>query len=436
MILRFRVQNFRCFGDEFELSLLSPKFNTNVPKAGSSWSDVTERVAAIYGPNAAGKSTVIEAINALARALAKSSSGVLYQPSLANPGPTGATSYEVDFVADDIRYVYEVQVESWGIAYEALVSFPKGSRRELFTRTLESAEAEPDFKKGDSLTGPVQEVWRLTKPRALFLANALRYGHRTLRPVAQALLTKVGIDYVSFRDRQDQQVLLRVIMEMIAGADEQVDLVRALVRSADLGIERVEVRSEEVPEKVRNSVLRVLEVLKEGESIEEEEVPRIRDVLTFIHTGSDGTEFELPVSRESSGTITWLTTAWHALDALRRGSVLLIDELDASLHPELARYIVQLFKSEHSNVRGAQLIFTSHDPSLLGNAPTKLLEPRNVWFVEKDDHGSSELYSQAEFDNRNGNNTEKRYLAGQFGAVPEIDDRLLMEFVTDRGPQE
>ncbi len=136
-----------------------------------------------------------------------------------------------------------------------------------------------------------------------------------------------------------------------------------------------------------------------------------------------------PAKLQSSGTVTWLTTAWHALQALRNGSVLLVDELDASLHPDLARYIVGLFQNEHLNVLGAQLIFTTHDVSLLGNSPTRLLEPRNVWFVEKDANGDSEVYSMDQFDNRPGNNSERRYMAGKFGAVPEIDDALLLWYL-------
>lgn len=109
--------------------------------------------------------------------------------------------------------------------------------------------------------------------------------------------------------------------------------------------------------------------------------------------------------------------------------MLLVDELDASLHPEMVRYIVELFQSEEINSRGAQLIFTTHDVSLLGNAPTRLLEPSSVWFVEKDRSGVSELFSLDEFDQRSGNNNQRRYLAGQFGALPQVDESLLLRHV-------
>ena len=222
-------------------------------------------------------------------------------------------------------------------------------------------------------------------------------------------------------------------MEMIAGSEAQIDLVKALVKSADLGVERIEVREEEIPVKVRERVWRIMQALTDGdEGMPDDAVPQLRDAIVFVHRAEGGEEFELSVKQQSAGTIVWLTTAWHALDALRRGAVLLVDELDASLHPELARYIVELFLNPQLNSRGAQLIFTTHDVSLLGNAPTRLLEPRNVWFVDKNDCGVSELYSLDDFDNRKGNNSERRYMAGQFGAVPDIDDSLLVTFIAEQ----
>lgn len=91
---------------------------------------------------------------------------------------------------------------------------------------------------------------------------------------------------------------------------------------------------------------------------------------------------------------------------------------------------MELFINSEMNTRGAQLIFSSHDTTLLNNSPVRLLDPRQVWFAEKDASGISELFSLDDFDNRAGNNNERRYLAGAFGAVPNIDDRLLQTFLS------
>lgn len=428
MILKFAVTNFRSFAGTAELNLTAPSLRTNTPRAGQTWLEVTDRVAAIYGANAAGKTTVLDAINALAHSIRSPGSGRFFQPHAGAVESDPCTSYEVDFVADGVRYHYSVCAASWGIKHEELRSFPKGSSRLLFVRTRESSDAEVSFNPGASLTGPTAEVWRITKPSMLFLATAHRFGHDRLAPIARALLAGVGIDHLSFRERQDHDVLERVVMEMVAAPESQVDLVKALVQAADLGIESMEVRTQEIPADVRAKIERVLRALEDGDD-DSADVPSLRDVVIFRHRGLDGEEFELPVHQESSGTITWLTTAWHALDALKNGTVLLVDELDASLHPMLARYVVELFLSRSLNNRGAQLIFSSHDVSLLGNSPTRLFNSRQVWFVEKDEVGASEMFSQDEFENRRGNNSERRYLAGAFGAVPNIDDRLLQDYL-------
>ena len=436
MLLSFAFRNFRSFDERAELVLTSPALRTNLPRGGQSWADVTERVAAIYGPNASGKSTVLDAITALSEAIKNPGGGRIYQPSLSGPSDDEIVSYEVDFVARGVRHRYEVAAGPVGIVRESLHAYPKAAARLLFLRTQPEEGPQIEVRAGDSLTGPTAEVRRVTKPTMLFLATAHRYGHPALAPVASALLAGVGIDHLAFRDRQDEEVMQRVVMEMVAAPDAQVDLLKALVQTADLGVESVEVRSEEVSEEARARILRVLKALDDGEEVTEDQVPKLRDVVAFQHRAEDGRLFELPMSWESSGTISWLTTAWHGLDALRQGTVLLIDELDASLHPELARYLVALFMSRDLNPHGAQLIFTTHDVSLLGNSPTRLLEPQHVWFVEKSEGGSSELFSQAEFDNRPGNNSERRYLAGKFGAVPDIDDSLLLRFISRSDPRE
>ena len=433
VLLSFTVRNFRSFADEVELSLASAALKTTVPRKGQTWIDATERVAAVYGPNAAGKTTLLDAMYALSTAVRTPGDRSIYQPSHSRHSDKPTTDYEVEFVAEEVLFRYSVSVASWGIARETLTSYPKSAPRVLFMREQDSPDAEMTFVKGKSLTGPTAEVKRITTSKMLFLATAHRYGHSALAPIARALVAGIGIEHISFRERHDEEVLKRVMMEMIAGSETQIDLVKALVKSADLGVERIEVREEKIPAKVQERVRRIMQALTDGdEGMPDDAVPQLRDAIVFVHRAEGGEEFELSVKQQSAGTIVWLTTAWHALDALRRGAVLLVDELDASLHPELVRYIVELFLNPQLNSRGAQLIFTTHDVSLLGNAPTRLLEPRNVWFVDKNDCGVSELYSLDDFDHRKGNNSERRYMAGQFGAVPDIDDSLLVTFIAEQ----
>lgn len=432
MLLYFTVRNFRSFRDEAELSMTSAAMRTNIPKAGQAWIDCTVRVAAIFGGNAAGKTTVVEALAVLARAIRKPGAGGIRDPYLWSPEDE-PTSFSVGFVVDGVRYDYSLSAMSWGITREVLYASPKGSRRLIFERTQESRDGEVALRKGASLTGPTSEVHRLTRSRMLFLAVANKYGHPVLAGIASGLLLGSGISSVSFRQAQDGAVVQRVILEMLKRPETEDEHVRAVLQVADLGISSVQVKSEEIPKDVQAKIRRLLEALEDGEVGEDDEinVPQISEIAMFSHVGPDGAVRQLPLHKQSSGTLTWLTLSWHALQALQAGSVLLVDEIDASLHATLVRTLVSMFSDPALNPRGAQLIFTTHDVALLGNSPTKLLAPQTVWFVEKGDDGASVLYCLDDFENRPGNNSERRYLAGQFGAIPNMDGTLLFRYLAE-----
>lgn len=427
MLLSFTVENFRSYTEATTLTMT--RLKTVTPRPGSSWLDVTERVAAIYGANASGKTNLLDAIQALSLALRSPGAPVLWQPNAV--APEHPVVYSIDFLADGIRHSYELEAAPWGISREALHSYPKGSRRLVFQRTQREAKEAAQLEKGASLTGPTAAVWDITKPksRSLLLATARKYGHKILAPVADALTASLGINFITFRDRQDEYVLRRTLYEMLDDPG-QTDLVSALLRAADVGIRGIKIDSKELPPEVVQRLQRLIEAFREDDEPLPELPPNTHDVISFLHEDEDGKTFPLPIRRESAGTLTWLTTAWHTLNALRHGTLLLVDELDASLHPGLARYLVQLFLDSQTNPLGAQLIFTTHDVSLLGNSPTRLLEPRQVWFAEKDRSGRSELFCLDDFDNRVQNNNELRYLAGKFGAVPVIDETPLLSFIS------
>ncbi|WP_175956411.1 ATP/GTP-binding protein [Schaalia sp. Marseille-Q2122] len=442
MLLSFSVSGFRSFAEEATLDLTRRSFKTNVPREGQTWADCVEPIAAIYGPNASGKTTLIQAMDSLARALSspEQSTTLLYQPCAAIEEPERRTSYDVDFVAEEVRYRYRVEVRQWGVSFEGLYAYPRGTARTLFERTQESEGAEMSFTKGPSLKGPSSEVLKLTTSRVLFLALAFRYEHSMLAPVASALASGAGVRQVSFREAADVELLLPLFEEMVKAPEKQRDLVTAVLKAGDLGIEKIDVRRAmdigkaspdlKSTDGLWRSFVSTAPFVAAAVANYAQALSAPREKVFFTHCGKDGQSFELPLSAESSGTLTWLTIVWHALTTLRSGGVLLVDELDASLHPGLVRYIVELFASERTNLKSAQLIFTTHDVTLLGNAPARLLAPQNVWFVEKDDAGLSELFSLADFDNRVGNNSERRYMAGQFGAVPDVDDALLYDFLT------
>lgn len=126
--------------------------------------DVTERIAAIYGPNAAGKSTVLDAMLTLSLAIRSPGSAIIRQPSLCGNDGDALVQFDVEFIAARVRYRYEVAAAPWGIERETLSSYPKGSERVLFTRTSPVDKPGVEVKAESSPTGPTLEVRRVTKP--------------------------------------------------------------------------------------------------------------------------------------------------------------------------------------------------------------------------------------------------------------------------------
>ena len=178
MLLTFSVANFRCFTDEAVLDLVRPSLKTLTPKPGSSWIQETQRVAAIYGANASGKSTLLDALETLHRAIS-GERGILYQPDRFRPDVTEPTTYRLEFTADDRRFSYTVKAEPWGISSEEL--WEVGARwKKVFSRGQASADAPLDVSTSSSLRGPNREVKKLTGVDDLFLGVAFRYRHESL----------------------------------------------------------------------------------------------------------------------------------------------------------------------------------------------------------------------------------------------------------------
>lgn len=422
MILDFSVENYRSIDQEAIFSFVKPGLKTNVPTAPQTWSDVTSKVAAVFGPNAAGKTTLLRGFADLSAAVL-SPGRRLYSPNkLTNDGESKAVSYCVNFTHKDTRYEYQVRAEAWGISWEALYSYPTGSKRTIFERTQTEEQELPDIKAGSTLKGPTQQVRKITRINHLFLAVAHKFSHTMLSEISDGVRLGRASDIIMHSENVLRSNLAWITHQLSEDPKQWAKVGNAIARVADLGIAEVSVEEREIsPE-----FLEKLKVFKKGEDGEDEEVEipeellqQIRRSLTFTHYASDGKRVGLTLEAQSHGTRAWFALAGKAIAALRTGKILVVDELDSSLHPALSETIVDLFKDESLNKKGAQLFFTTHDVSLMGNSPTRLLEFHEIWLVEKNDEGSSEVCSLADFDLRKGNNAEKKYLAGAFGAIPD-----------------
>lgn len=206
---------------------------------------------------------------------------------------------------------------------------------------------------------------------------------------------------------------------------DYLDRATSLLRAADTGIESAELIEESDEEWAERSARQ--------KSLPANTTSPRRKEIFFRHRGADGS-FSLSLRDQSLGTIALFELGIPAFRSLDNGTVLVVDELDASLHPFLTAQLISLYRDPVTNPRGAQLIFSSHDAALLGRIQgEEVLHRDHIWFTEKDECGETELFPLTDYKPRKDENRERRYLAGRYGAVPVVDDDLFNTALAGRG---
>jgi energy-coupling factor transporter ATP-binding protein EcfA2 len=407
VLLRFRVGNYRSIRDVLELSFVATELNEGTARAVHIAPAKTVRVLPViglYGPNASGKSNVLTALAHLGR-LGK---GLLHHdddtgrtvlgwdPHTFDPATSDQpTHYEAEFLAADVRYVYGLEFTDAAVRGEWLHAYPQGRRQVWFERDRSAPES---LRFPDNHLGPAQSTLAdLARPDRPFISLANEIRHAKLAPVADWF---ASVSSLTPPERSSPMPMDGLAKIFIA---EQGTRVVDMLRRADSSIEGVEFVSVEPSERDQ----------ARGRTEPRREV-RLR------HRGRAGTSL-LPLRLESDGTRAWLRMLRPLLQTLESGGVLVLDELDGSLHPELAAETIRMFYDLRLNRRGAQLVFSSHDVSMLSTVYGRpLLDRDQVWFTEKDGEGATELYPLSELKPRKGENIERGYLSGRYGAVPGL----------------
>lgn len=408
MLLKFRVTNHRSIRDTQELSFLATELNegTAVEAAVNPGGSVrVVPVIGLYGQNAAGKSNVLRALVHLAKLVTGAlpwDSDVTHQilgwdPFVLDPGSAAApTRFEAEILVDAVRYHYGLVYTDEALTGEWLYAYPQGRRQVWFERDAESPNG---FRFPDNHLGTAQNILAdMARPDRPFLSLGEVIRHDQLSPLVQwfAEVTTTGTPHRPVR------ALNNSLMRLFSGP--QADGVVEMLQRADLGIDGFD----------------LIELEPSGEESASGKLHARREIR-LRHRGENGALASLPLAAESDGTIAWLRTMRPLLQVLRRGGVLVVDELDASLHPELAAETIRMFYDRRLNTRNAQLLFSSHDVTMLSTSfGSPLLNRDQVWFTEKDDGGATQLYPLAELKPRKGENIERGYLAGRYGAVPGL----------------
>jgi uncharacterized protein len=427
MFVEFSVSNFRSIRTRQTLSMAaSPDTKHLQQNVTSPASDELRllRSAVIYGPNAAGKSNLLLALEVLQQLVQNSATGIQegqrlpVTPYLFSKECIGQPSeFEIIFFAEDgIRYDYCCVVSAERVHKEWLVAYPLGRPQRWFEREYVTKTNTYDWWFGPNFKAERAErrIWpEFTRANALFISTAIQLNNEQLKPVFAWMTQKLivltpGKDFNPFLSLE--------LLREDSGKAKIMDFMRA----ADIGIDRLELREEELPAPTTAGALSPGAVRVHFEfGIPLGAIPsahkRFRVLAWHRYTDSND-EVPLDIGDESDGTrkLFEFTGGW--LRALEWGATLFVDELDRSLHPHMTRFLVKFFQSR-KNDKNAQLVFTTHDTTLLD---TDLLRRDQIWFVEKDEHRSSHFYSLLEYSPRKDEALERGYLKGRYGAIPFI----------------
>ena len=420
-LLRFTFENHRSFRDEATLDLTRPTLKTLRPSKGTEWTDHIHHVDGIYGANASGKTNVLDALHYMLGVIGSSATSWLDEPqfprapfALIPEQMTAPATFELEFIYSGQRYDYRFATDSDGITEESL-HVVSTRWKEVYSRNT------------DGRVKGLKGITRVAR-RELALSRAAQFNHASVTPIWEALMRGFDLYHVG-----DGEVNARIdrIARQLKERSLNLSALVTLAQIADTGITHVEVEEHAIPPRFAQLVAQMLapasddsqEQASDSSSDEAEEISNyIARHLLFRHGESSG---RLRSSDESTGTMAWLALGTAVVNALRKGCVLVVDELGSSLHPQLSRLIIDWFDDPEVNTTGAQLIFTSHDMTLLDAGRGSRAKREQVWFVEKGSNGASELFNLDDFTLQKGSNIVKQYLEGQFGGVPYTAPSLI-----------
>ena len=433
MLVRLFGRNFRSLMGKFELSMVAADLTREedrdrgvieVPITGMSEPLRLLRCVAIYGSNASGKSTVVTAAQAL-RWLGTESSARSkpdekippYEPFLLDEeSKTAPIELGCDVSFKNLLLRYEIQFKEKAVLREMLTRLD-GKREVKLIDRLPSGEVRGDLvTRSDANRLYVKEM----QPNVTVLSKLAQHGPQkgkeSARPYYRAI--RNATRYQDYSDATQVQIKLGDDRDDRFADDREYRewIMRHLIRTADVGICGVETHHEtfKVPDELRELIEKKSSGFK---------FPDTRVVVSFVHEGSSNQTIDF--SDESSGTKKLFNLAGDWWILAKEPVTLFADELSAGLHPRLLDTIIRAVNNPPSDQVQSQLIFATHDTGLLeshdGQPPA--LRRDQVYFTKKDAKGVSELYSLAEFKDeaRPVHNIRKRYLSGNYGAIPSVE---------------
>ncbi|MBP1673720.1 MAG: hypothetical protein H6Q25_1535 [Bacteroidetes bacterium] len=418
MLLEFRVKNFLSIKDEIRLDLRA----SSITDFGESNLISTERYkilksAVIYGANSSGKSNLLKAMSTMRRIVFQSfekssTSNLNIEPFLLDTVSENEPSlFEVTFLLNSLKYRYGFELTNSEIKSEWLFEAKINAEKYLFLRENDGIDVNPIYKEAKDLE-------EKTRDNALFLAVIDQFNGKLASQIMMWFNNFITISGLSHEK-------YKAVTFQLLEKKESKQLLQSFYNDLDLGFDNLEIKKKDfntndIPDNMPEYIVKQLMSDLEGKKIVD--VKTLHKKRNPLDNSFTEVEFDMR-SQESSGTNKVFNISGPIFDVLTDGGILVIDELDASLHPLLTLSITRLFNSTEHNPKNAQLIFSTHDTNLFSYGKFRRDQ---IYFIEKDYNFSSTLYSLVEYKGDGGISIrkdrmfEKDYIQGRYGAIPFI----------------
>ena len=419
MLLELKIKNYRSIKEKAIFSMVAESYRSKDVNVFTQTVTNDEPVrllkaAAIWGANASGKTNVIRAVMCLIQLL-KNPPEVekpieQYDPfQFSSETEHQPVCFFLSFIGtNQVRFEYQIAFNKVAIVEEALNYYPNGNKKACFYRAVGKSKKIDEGVMGTDWKKKKYDVYK----NQLFLSQFGKNVADEILGSVYAYLTDLRVIHAT--DSNVLKVVNRDIAKKLLEKPELLQRLNKLISQVDIRVESVEIKAMEketfqFPKELPSEL--VDEIFNQSKY-------QVFGKHKYYENGVFKRMESLHITKESHGTQNLFALGGYLFDALDEGAVVFMDELDASLHPFVAKRIVELFQNEQTNPHHAQLIFTTHDTSLLDET---ILRRDQVWFTEKDEFGATELYSLQDIEGvREDSLFEKGYRAGKYKAIPKI----------------
>ncbi|MDJ0618748.1 MAG: ATP-binding protein [Calothrix sp. MO_192.B10] len=407
MLIEFSVGNYRSFKEQVTFSMVAANLVAKDKKLDENNVFAVDedlkllKSTAIYGANASGKSNLVKALGFMKWFMVNSSKNtqstevINVEPFRLSTDTEDKPSYfELVFLIDDRKYRYGFEANQERVVSEWLFYVPEVRETRLFKRDMDSFKISKSYN--------ADGIQQRTRNNALFLSVSAQFNVELAENILQWVTGTLNII-----SGLDDRKYFNYTVDCLIHDKNKSDIIE-LIKKLDLGINSIQVEKKDAPEFLawRHPGLKFTSVATIHRKFDPDGNPHSIEEFDFN-------------THESEGTQKLFALAGLIITTLKKGKIIIVDELDARFHPLITRAIIELFNSRETNSNNAQLIFMTHDTNLLSN---KLFRRDQIWFTEKNRYGATDLYSLAEYKIRNDASFESDYIKGRYGAIPYIGD--------------